>query len=103
MARVNRLTDCAVLAPARPRRSPPGGREEPARTRAGLGSALGDLPRALALLAKYADLRMGLVDAIVMVQAERHGAEVIVTTKARHFRAVKLSIDPPPRLVPLDA
>jgi len=29
-------------------------------------------------------------------------ARVIVTTDARHFRAVRLSIDPPPRLVPLD-
>lgn len=62
-----------------------------------------DLPRACALLDRYASLKIGLVDAVVMAQAERHKARVIVTTDARHFRAVKLSIQPPPRLVPLDA
>lgn len=61
-----------------------------------------DLPRAAELLTRYADLELGLVDAVVMAQAEHHGAHVIVTTDARHFRAVHLSIDPPPRLFPLD-
>ncbi|MBI2892762.1 MAG: PIN domain-containing protein [Deltaproteobacteria bacterium] len=61
-----------------------------------------DLPRATELLARYADQKLGLVDAVVMAQAERHHARVIVTTDARHFRAVKLRISPPPRLVPID-
>jgi uncharacterized protein len=61
-----------------------------------------DLPRACELLARYADLELGLVDAVVMAQAERHRARIIVTTDARHFRAVRLKLDPPPRLVPLD-
>lgn len=61
-----------------------------------------DLPRASELLATYPDLRIGLVDAVVMAQAERHRARVIVTLDARHFRAVRLAIAPPPRLVPLD-
>jgi hypothetical protein len=62
-----------------------------------------DLPRAAALLEEYADMNFGLVDAVVMAQAEYHAAKIIVTTDARHFRAVRLAINPPPRLVPLDA
>lgn len=61
-----------------------------------------DLPRAVELLERYRDLGLGLVGAVVMAQAEFHEARVIVTTDARDFRAVRLAIDPPPRLVPLD-
>jgi predicted nucleic acid-binding protein len=61
-----------------------------------------DLPRAIALLERHADLRIGLVDAVVMAQAERHRAEVIVTLDARRFRAVRLALPKPPRLLPLD-
>jgi len=42
------------------------------------------------------------VEAVVMAQAERHQATAIVPTDERHFRAVRLAINPPPRLVPLD-
>jgi hypothetical protein len=66
------------------------------------GNVARDLPRAGELLAQYADLRLGLVDAVVMAQAERHQATVIVTTDERHFRAARLAIDPAPRLVPLE-
>lgn len=61
-----------------------------------------DMPRACDLLERYASLAIGLVDAVVMTQAERRKASVIVTTDGKHFRAVKLKLDPPPRLVPLD-
>jgi predicted nucleic acid-binding protein len=61
-----------------------------------------DLDRAVALMRRYAGLRLGLVDAVVMAQAERHKARIILTTDAHHFRAVRLAIEPPPRLVPLD-
>ena len=61
-----------------------------------------DLPRAVALLDRYRDLRIGLVDAVVMAQAERHRADAIVTLDARHFRAVRLNLPKPPRLLPLD-
>ncbi len=67
------------------------------------GNVARDLPRAAELVQKYESLRLGLVDAVVMAQAERHKASIIVTTDGRHFRAVKLGIDPPPRLVPLDS
>jgi predicted nucleic acid-binding protein len=62
-----------------------------------------DLPRALALVERYADLGMGLVDAVVMAQAERLRASVIVTLDERHFRAVHLALKMQPRLVPLDS
>lgn len=61
-----------------------------------------DLDRAGALMKKYADLRIGLVDAVVMAQAERHSARIILTTDGRHFRGVRLKVKVPPKLVPLD-
>ena len=61
-----------------------------------------DASRASELIARYADLEIGLVDAVVMAQAERHRATTIVTTDARHFRAVHLELPSPPALVPLD-
>jgi len=62
-----------------------------------------DLPRATELLEAYPDLELGMVDAVVMAQAERHQAEAIVTLDARDFRAVRLAVEPAPRLVPLDS
>lgn len=59
-----------------------------------------DLPRAMALLRRYGSLHLGLVDAVVMAQAERHEASAVVTLDAKHFRAVRLSHRP--RLIPLD-
>lgn len=55
-----------------------------------------DMGRAAELQKKYAALSLGLVDTVVMAQAERHVAEAILTTDGRHFRAVKLAISPPP-------
>lgn len=66
-------------------------------------SVMKDLPHALKILDRYPKLNLGLVDAVVMAQAERHKARGIVTLDARHFRAVKLAIKPAPRLIPLDA
>ncbi len=57
-----------------------------------------DLARAAELRKKYAALALGLVDTVVMAQAERHRAEAILTTDGRHFRAVKLAIAPAPYL-----
>src|SRR5438309_10887716 len=50
-----------------------------------------DLPRAVEILRRHASLKLGLVDGVVMAQAERHQARIIVTTDGRHFRAVRLS------------
>lgn len=59
-----------------------------------------DLPLAHALIRRYASLDMGLVDAVVMVIAERLGAD-IATVDLRHFGAVRLKHAP--RLLPRDA
>lgn len=59
-----------------------------------------DLPAARALIERYESLRMGLVDAVVMVVAERLAAD-IATLDLRHFGAVRLKHSP--RLLPRDA
>ena len=59
-----------------------------------------DLARAAALDARYADLRLGLVDAVVMAVAERLGARAIATLDLRDFGSVEL--DDAPALWPRD-
>jgi predicted nucleic acid-binding protein len=59
-----------------------------------------DLSGAHALIQKYASLDMGLVDAVVMITAERFEAD-IATLDLRHFGAVRLKHAP--RLFPRDA
>lgn len=59
-----------------------------------------DLTAAWALMKRYPRLPLGLVDAVVMVQAERLKARAIVTLDLRHFRAVKLEGNP--KLLPSD-
>jgi uncharacterized protein len=63
--------------------------------------ALADLTRARELDEQYADLNLGLVDAVVMAVAERIGATAIATLDVRHFGAVKLKGTP--SLWPRDA
>jgi len=53
-----------------------------------------DLIRANDLNRQYADLALGLVDAIVMAVAERLHAQTIATFDRRHFGAVAL-VGPP--------
>jgi uncharacterized protein len=55
-----------------------------------------DLPRAAEIGKKYAALSIGLVDGVVMAQAERHRAEAVLTTDGRHFNAVELKVRPYP-------
>ncbi|MFW5947040.1 MAG: type II toxin-antitoxin system VapC family toxin [Gemmatimonadota bacterium] len=59
-----------------------------------------DLAGANRILARYADLDLGLVDAVVMAVAEREGAEGIATFDLRHFGAVEL--EGGPKLLPRD-
>ena len=59
-----------------------------------------DLKRANELALRYRDLKLGLVDSIVMAVAERLKAHTIATVDERHFAAV--SIRGEPRLVPRD-
>lgn len=66
------------------------------------GAIARDLPRAAELLDQYRALRMGLVDAVVMAQAERHSAAAILTLDEKHFRAVRWTTRTPPSLYPAD-
>jgi predicted nucleic acid-binding protein len=59
-----------------------------------------DLVAAETLLTRYADLNLGLVDAVVMAMAGRLGAEAIATLDLRHFGAVAMAGSP--RLLPRD-
>jgi len=59
-----------------------------------------DLTVAHRICKRYASLRMGLVDAMVIAAAERLKAEAIVTLDLRHFGAV--SIKGNPHLLPRD-
>ena len=59
-----------------------------------------DLVRAAAINKRYAALRVGLVDAVVMAVAERVHAEAIATVDLRHFGAVHIA--GAPRLLPRD-
>ena len=59
-----------------------------------------DVDQAYRLATRYRKLRMGLVDAIVMVTAARVKARAIATLDLRHFGAVSLPGNP--QLVPRD-
>jgi uncharacterized protein len=57
-----------------------------------------DLSRANKIRRNYRNLRLGLVDAVVIAVAERLRAEAIATPNLRHFGAI--SIRGGPRLLP---
>jgi uncharacterized protein len=60
----------------------------------------GDLDRARELNLRYKELKLGLVDGVVIAIAERHSADAIATLDLRHFGAVKIKGEP--RLLPRD-
>jgi uncharacterized protein len=53
-----------------------------------------DIAAAERLVKKYRDLKLGLVDAIVIATATRLQADAIVTLDVRHFSAVKIPGSP---------
>ncbi|MCC7034444.1 MAG: PIN domain-containing protein [Acidobacteria bacterium] len=55
------------------------------------------------LMEHYADLRVGLTDASVVVLAQRHRTLDLLCTDERHFRALKGTGGRAFRLLPLDA
>ena len=59
-----------------------------------------DLAVARRIHTRYASLRLGLVDAVVIATAERMAAEAIATLDLRHFAAVTIKGNP--RLLPRD-
>lgn len=60
----------------------------------------GDVQRANVLCKQYSDLKIGLVDGVVIGMAERLGATAIATLDLRHFAAV--AIEGRPLLYPRD-
>jgi predicted nucleic acid-binding protein len=61
-----------------------------------------DVGHAKRIMERYADLRVGLADASVVVLANRHRTVDLLCTDERHFRALKASGGKPFRLLPFD-
>lgn len=62
-----------------------------------------DLAHASRIMERYADLRIGLTDASVVVIANRHRVHDVLCTDQRHFRALRAADGKPFRLLPIDA
>jgi predicted nucleic acid-binding protein len=62
-----------------------------------------DVASAIEVIRRYADLRLGLADASIVVLAERHRCRDVLTLDQRHFRAVLGPGGQPFRLLPYDA
>ncbi len=60
-----------------------------------------DLDAAARICQRYADLRLGLVDGIVIAMTERLGASAVATLDLRHFGAIAIAGQP--KLLPRDA
>jgi hypothetical protein len=54
------------------------------------------------VLRRYRDLALGLTDASLVVLAERHGTERVLTLDERHFRALRTATGRPFTLLPAD-
>ena len=61
-----------------------------------------DVARARDVIAHYADLRLGLADASLVVLADRYDCRDVLTLDQRHFRAVSSPKGQPFRLLPHD-
>lgn len=61
-----------------------------------------DVRRAGQILSQFEDLDVGLADASIVVLAERHGIDQILTLDERHFRTLRAGDGKPFRLLPAD-
>lgn len=61
-----------------------------------------DVRAAGEVMRRYADLRIGLADASIVVLAEKHSTSDVLTFDQRHFRAIRRSDGRPFRLLPDD-
>lgn len=61
-----------------------------------------DVGHAKRIMEQYADLRIGLADASVVVLANRHRTLDLLCTDERHFRALRGTGGKPFRLLPFD-
>jgi uncharacterized protein len=62
-----------------------------------------DVADAQRIMERYADLRIGLADASVVVLANRHRTLELLCTDERHFRVLRGTGGKPFRLLPFDA
>jgi predicted nucleic acid-binding protein len=62
-----------------------------------------DVSHARRIMERYADLRIGLADASVVVLANRHRTFELLCTDERHFRVLRAAGGKPFRLLPFDA
>jgi len=62
-----------------------------------------DVVSALAVIEQYADLRIGVTDASIVVLAERYGTDRVLTLDERHFRALRTLDGRPFTLLPADS
>ncbi len=61
-----------------------------------------DVAAALEIVDKYRDIKLGLADASIVVLAERHSVQDVLTLDERHFRAVRTRGNKSFRLFPND-
>ena len=61
-----------------------------------------DVAAAAEIVRRYADLRLGLADASIVVLARRHHCHDVLTLDQRHFRVVLGPEERPFRLLPQD-
>lgn len=54
------------------------------------------------IIVRYADLRIGLADASIVVLAGRYGTDRVLTLDERHFRALRTPCGAPFTLLPAD-
>jgi len=51
-----------------------------------------DVARARAVIDRFADLRIGMADASIVVLAERHDCARVLTLDVRHFEALRIGV-----------
>ena len=63
----------------------------------------GELADARAIIARYADLKIGLADASIVVLAGKLGCSRVLTLDERHFRALRTPAGDPFVVLPADS
>jgi predicted nucleic acid-binding protein len=61
-----------------------------------------DIGTAQGVIEQYADLRIGVTDASIVVLADRYGTDRVLTLDERHFRALRTLDGRPFTLLPAD-
>ena len=62
-----------------------------------------DIARAKEIVDRYADLAIGLADASIVVLAERHSVNTVLSLDQRHFRAMRIERRKRFNILPFDS